>query len=129
VKESIENQHNSARLTIDVATQTDPILNGNKNGHRNNGAVAVKNRFHVKHMIAIASYSVVFILLVVANLRMGMHVFCHYDENFKGYIVMEMVEQCPVPITPVESDDSCPFWKKCIVATSEDYVNTVVERS
>ena len=67
----------------------------------------------IKHIIALIAFSVIAILMTFAYLRIGLRVFCPYDEKLNTYVVMEKVEQCPVPIQSDDDHDSCPFWKKC----------------
>eukprot|EP00557_Chaetoceros_sp_GSL56_P009138 CAMPEP_0176493282 /NCGR_PEP_ID=MMETSP0200_2-20121128/9468_1 /TAXON_ID=947934 /ORGANISM="Chaetoceros sp., Strain GSL56" /LENGTH=612 /DNA_ID=CAMNT_0017890939 /DNA_START=1355 /DNA_END=3190 /DNA_ORIENTATION=+ len=77
----------------------------------------------IKHLIAIIACTLVLLLMTFAYLRIAMHALCPYDERLKTYIIMEKVEQCPVPI--LDYDDSCPFWKKCPQLAPEDLVRYV----
>jgi len=74
----------------------------------------------LKHMLAFVVFSIMAILMTFAYLRIGLRVFCPYDEQNDSYTVMELVSQCPVPIQQDNDDDDndddnkpfVPFWKK-----------------
>lgn len=88
---------------------------------------ATDKKSPIKHLIAICGFSLVLLLMTFAYLRIALHAFCPYDEQTKTYIVVEKVEQCPVPIDQEEYNDnaSCPFWKKCPEIRPEDLVRYV----
>ena len=65
----------------------------------------------VKHIIATILFSTVAMLMIFANLRIGLHLFCPYDDEIGTYIIMKEVAQCPVPIERNENYCDEPFWK------------------
>ena len=93
-----------------MPTATDTNILENSSSRR---ATNATHQSPIKHIIALIAFSVIAILMTFAYLRIGLRVFCPYDEKLNTYVVMEKVEQCPVPIQSDDDDESCPFWKKC----------------
>jgi hypothetical protein len=117
----------SPAIEVDVSTGSDSEYL--ENGHdEKTDYISKPKKSPVKHLIAIMGFSLVSLLMAFTYLRIAIHALCPYDENLKTYIVMEKVEQCPVPIDQEEyyDDDSCPFWKTCPPPLApEDYVRYV----
>ena len=87
-------------------------------------ATKIKHLSPIKHIIAAIAFSAIASLMTFAYLRIGLQVFCPYDEKLQTYVVIEKVEQCPVPIQIEDDEETCPFWKKCpeAVEVSVEYV-------
>jgi len=102
----------SQTKTQRMPTATDTNIPENSSARR---ATNTTHQSHIKHIIALIAFSVIAILMTFAYLRIGLQVFCPYDAKLNTYVVMEKVEQCPVPTRSQSDDDdeSCPFWKKC----------------
>lgn len=100
-----DNNAKKQRKVVDVA-----------NGISNTASVGQttkRKKSPIKHMIAAAAFSAIASLMTFAYLRIGLGVFCPYDEKLNTYVVIEKVEQCPVPIPIDDKNDTCYFWKKC----------------
>ena len=96
------------KLSIESSISIETKSNGsNGMSTTSNLSTDQKNPSPIKHITALFVFSAIAVLMTFANLRIGLRLFCPYDDELGTFIVMEQVEQCPVRILDEQEDDHC----------------------
>jgi len=127
-KKRKKKQKQKVQFNIDSSISTETKSNGsNGMSTTSNLSTDQKNPSPIKHITAVFVFSYIAVLMTFANLRIGLRLFCPYDDELGTFIVMEKVEQCPVRILNEQEDDHCDesFWRKEHEKDEEDLFDYV----